>query len=316
MNSKERDLAGSSGQWSGRLLIMLAAVLWSTSGFFAKAPWFDAWPEEMRGLMLAFWRSFFACLILLPMIRRPRWYWQLVPMVVCFAVMVWSFMSAMVYGPAANAIWLQYLSPAWVLLGGVVLLKETVTVSDLRMIAFCLAGVVLILGMEMWKGTNFYATTMGILSGVAFAGVVLCLRSMRHADAAWLITLNHGATALLLSPWAWMQTESIETTGYIALGFFGIFQMSIPYMMFIRGLQSVSSPEASVLTLVEPILVPIWVFIAWHAHANYEHPPWWTWVGACFILTGLLSRYVPQLLDTAKIRSADTNPAASAEDAT
>ncbi len=51
----------SSSLWRGRLLIVTAAVMWSTSGFFAKAPIFDDWPLETRGILLAFWRTFFAC---------------------------------------------------------------------------------------------------------------------------------------------------------------------------------------------------------------------------------------------------------------
>ena len=306
---------------SGRAQILLAAVLWSTSGFFAKAPWFDEWPPEIRGLMLAFWRSFFACLVLVPLIRRPRLYWQLVPMLVCFTVMVWSFMTAMVYGPAANAIWLQYLSPAWVLVGGVILLRERVTALDLRMFGFCLGGVLLILAMESLLGgasasaertvesnsrNTLYAAWMGILSGVAFAGVVLCIRSLRDADPAWLITLNHGATALLLAPWVWQYEQSVSGFGYAALGMFGVFQMSIPYVLFARGLRSTSSPEASVLALIEPILVPVWVFVAWHGHPSYDAPRWWTWAGATLILIGLISRYLPTWWRATRV-SSETN---------
>ncbi len=268
-------------------------MLWSTSGFFAKAPWFDAWPEDVRGLMLAFWRSFFAVLVLIPMIRRPAWRWPMLPMLICFPLMVWSFMSAMVYGPAANAIWLQYLAPAWVLIGGLVLLKEKVTGGDVQMFSFCIAGVLLILVMEMRSGSSLYPTTMGIISGVAFAVVVLSLRAMPDADPAWLITLSHGATALVLSPWVWQREEVISPMSYLALGLFGVFQMSVPYVMFARALRSTPSPEASVLSLIEPILVPIWVFIAWRHHPSYDAPQWWTWAGGGLILLGLLCRYGP-----------------------
>ncbi len=271
-------------------------MLWSTSGFFAQAPWFEAWPESVRGLMLAFWRSAFSLLVLAPMIRRPCWRWPMLPMVLCFTIMVWSYMSAMVHGPAANAIWLQYLSPAWVLLGGVLLLKEQVARADLRMLACCLTGVLLILGMQIRHGSGIYAAAMGILSGVTFAGVVLALRQMRDVDTAWLITLNHGATAVLLFPWVWQREEQIAPASYAILGLFGVFQMSLPYILFARALRSTPSPEASVLTLIEPVLVPIWVYVAWHHHASYIHPPWWTWVGGGLILTGLLSRYVPLLI--------------------
>ncbi len=276
--------------------IVLAAVLWSTSGFFVKAPWFDAWPEDVRGLMLAFWRSAFSAGILLPMIRRPVWRWQMLPMVVCFAVMVWSYMTAMVHGTAANAIWLQYLSPAWVLIGGVWILKEKVSSADIRMFLFCLAGVTTILGFEMTRNGNIFAAMMGVLSGMTFAGVVLCIRSMREVDPAWLIALNHTATALMLLPWVTQVETSIEPFGYFALALFGIFQMSVPYILFARGLRTTSSPEASILTLIEPVLVPIWVFVAWHSHPSYDSPRWWTWVGAALILAGLLSRYLPVLI--------------------
>lgn len=282
--------------WSGRLWILAAAVLWSTSGLFAKSPWFDGWPEQSRGLLLAFFRSFFAAVILVPVIRRPCWRKPMLLMVVCFAVMVWSFMAAMVHGPAANAIWLQYLAPAWVLVAGVALLKERVTAADRRMFAFCLSGVLLILAMELRQGGNLYATAMGVLSGMAFAGVVLAMRSMNDVDPAWLITLNHLATVLLLAPWAWQAHEPIAWNGYLALGLFGVFQMSVPYLMFARGLRSTSSPEASVLTLIEPILVPAWVYLAWRHHPGYEPPPWWTWAGGTLILIGLLSRYLPRIL--------------------
>ncbi|RMF44498.1 MAG: hypothetical protein D6753_02395 [Planctomycetota bacterium] len=293
----------------GRLQIVLAGVLWSSSGFFAKAPWFDGWPIEDRGLCLAFWRSAFAALVLVPLIRRPAWYWQLVPMVACFALMVWTFMTAMVYGPAANAIWLQYLAPAWVTVAAVLWMKEPMTRADGRMIVCCLAGVIWILVME-WvhapadgSGAGqapahhpLFATAMGILSGISFAGVVLCIRSMRSADPVWLITLNHGGTALLLLPWVLQAEGTIAPLGYLALGMFGVLQMSLPYVLFARGLQTTPSPEASVLTLIEPILVPLWGFLAWRGHPSYDAPGWWVWVGAGLILAGLITRYAPPLI--------------------
>ena len=283
----------AGGAMRGRLLIVAAAVLWSTSGFFAKSPWFDAWPESSRGLMLAFFRSLFAVMILVPLIRKPCWRWPMLPMTVCFALMVWTFMAAMVHGPAANAIWLQYLAPAWVLIGGVVLLRERVTSADRQMVGCCLAGVLLILVMELRSGGTAYATAMGILSGVAFAGVVLSMRRLSDVDPAWLITLNHLATVLWLAPWVWQVHRPIDASAYVVLGLFGVFQMSVPYLMFARGLRGTPSAEASVLALIEPILVPLWVFVAWRDHPTYQPPPWWTWVGGGLILVGLLWRYVP-----------------------
>ena len=218
-------------------------------------------------------------------------------MMVCFAVMVWSFMTAMVKGPAANAIWLQYLCPVWVMIASVAVLKQKTSAADLRMFVFSVSGVTLILACEMLHGSGIYATLLGILSGVSMAGVVLAMRGMKNMDAAWLITLNHAATVLMLTPWVW-SAQRIEVSGYLALAFFGTFQMSIPYILFARGLRSTPSPEASILALIEPILLPVWVFIAWHNHPNYAPPPWWTWVGGALITAGLVSRYAPLLVQS------------------
>ena len=60
----------ASDRLRGRLLVLTAAVLWSTSGFFAKAPLFEEWPLDQRGICLAFWRALFACLLLVPLVLR------------------------------------------------------------------------------------------------------------------------------------------------------------------------------------------------------------------------------------------------------
>ncbi|WP_182864961.1 DMT family transporter [Stieleria mannarensis] len=299
--SAERD-SGSSDAWRGRGLIVLAAVMWSTSGFFAKAPWFDGWPEESRGALLAFFRSLFALVLLAPLVRRVEFRRAMLPMTICFAVMVWSFMSAMVYVSAASVIWLQYLSPAWVMLGAVTILKDRVGVAEVRMFLFCIAGVALIVVMELREGGNLLATLLAILSGITFAGVVLSMRSMSEVDSAWLITLNHAAAVILLLPWAWSTHQTIQVSAYVALGAFGVIQMSIPYILFARGLRQVNSAEASMLILIEPVLVPIWVYIAWRHHPSYDPPQWWTLVGGGMIFVGLVQRYLPTVIRHARRR--------------
>ncbi len=280
--------------WLGRLQVALAGVLWSSSGLFVKAPWFDGWPHESKGILFAFWRSFFALLILLPLIRKPEWRWKMLPMMLCFTTMTWSFLSAMVHGPAANATWLQNLSPVWVLIFGVSVLKERFAPADIGMFVCCLAGVGLILTMELGYGST-RATLLGILSGLSFASVVLFLRYFRDVESTWLIALNHTSNLVLLSPWIIPHVADIPLNSYAALAMFGIFQMSLPYVLFARGLRTTPSPEASLLTLIEPVLVPVWVFIAWHHHSTYQPVPWWTWSGGALILVGMLVRYVPSL---------------------
>src|SRR5262245_497211 len=104
---------------AGRLCVVAAAVLWSSSGLFAKAPIFDDWPIESRGVLLAFWRATFAGLLLIPAVRRPKWDRKLIPLCIAFTAMNVTYLSAMTETTAANAIWLQSTAPWWVFLVGV-----------------------------------------------------------------------------------------------------------------------------------------------------------------------------------------------------
>ena len=68
-------------------MVVVAAVLWSTSGYFAKLPLFEDWPQESRGVQLAFWRALFAGMLILPAVRRPSFRLAMIPMTLSFAAM-------------------------------------------------------------------------------------------------------------------------------------------------------------------------------------------------------------------------------------
>lgn len=267
---------------SARLLVLLAAVLWSTSGFFAKAPWFRGWP----GPTLAFWRAAFACLVLWPLVRQPRWNWRLIPMTLLFAGMNYAYLTAMATGTAANAIWLQMTAPLWVLIAGVTFFHERATSRDWWLMAFVISGVGLILFYES-RGAELPAVAWGLTSGMFYAGIVLSLRQLRDQNSAWLAALNHLVTVVCLAPLAWGDAPRPAGVQWWLLAGFGILQMGAPYVLFARGLKSIPGHEATAIGMVEPLLVPIWVLLAWG-----EQPAWWTMAGGGLILLGLMIRFV------------------------
>ena len=131
----------------------------------------------------------------------------------------------------------------------------------------------------------------GLLSGVFYASVVLCIRQLRGEDAVWLIALNHTVTALVLGPYVVSHDIWPEGEQWLYLAAFGAFQIGLPYVLFARGLKSVAGHEASGIVLLEPVLVPVWVYMAWSGADGYSPPRLWTLAGGALILTGLLLRY-------------------------
>jgi drug/metabolite transporter (DMT)-like permease len=278
-----------------RLCILAAAVLWSTSGFFAKAPLFEAWPKEIngwpvRGPLLAFWRTTFASVLLFPLVRRPRLSVKLVPTTLIFAAMSVSYLTAMTKTSAANAIWLQNTAPVWIFLVGAFVLGDVVHRRDWWLLGFALAGVGVILSFEL-RGQSIDGAMYGLMGGLTYAGVVISLRWLRAEDTAWIVATNHFVTGVLLLPYVVYQGIWPTAWQLAFLCAFGMLQMGLPYWLFARGLKGIPGHEAAGLVLLEPILVPVWVFLAWRNASTYEGPAWWTLVGGGLILIGLLCRY-------------------------
>lgn len=292
MTTTDENQTAPNSAWRGRTLIIAAAVMWSTSGFFAKAPIFEDWPEDTRGILLAFWRATFAAIVLATMVRRVQWTWKLIPMTATFAAMNWAYLTSLVYCESTLAIWLQYTAPAWVFLFGWLVFRDQPRVRDWMLLGFATIGVGVILRAELW-GASPVGVRIGLLSGLSFAGVVLMLRWLRDYDAAWLVFLNHVATALMFLPVMVHQQVYPAGSQWVYLIGFGVLQMGIPYLLFAKALGAVSSHEASGLSLLEPLLVPVWVFLAWHNSPDYQPPAWTTILGGGLILTGLLIRYIP-----------------------
>ena len=65
-------------------------------------------------------------------------------------------------------------------------------------------------------------------------------------------------------------------------------QLAIPYALFARGLRSVPAPEAGLITLIEPILNPMWVLLV-----QREQPRPATLVGGLFLVLAVAVRFVP-----------------------
>ncbi|MBI4575893.1 MAG: EamA family transporter [Planctomycetes bacterium] len=273
---------------AGRFLVAAAAVLWSTSGLFVKSPAVVAiGGPEVRGPVVACTRVLVAALVLAPLVRRAgvRWRPGLVPLAASFAVMNLLFVSAMTMADAGDVIFLQYTAPLWVALVGVWWLREPLARSDLVALAAGLAGVAAI-GWGALPSGRWAGALLALGSGVGYAGVVLGLRVLRDEDATWLVALCMAASGLVLVPWVLARGVLPGVSAWAWVAGLGALQMALPYVLFARGLRTVPAQEAALLTLVEPVLNPLWVRLAWGEPVAAH-----TWAGGGLILGGLVLRY-------------------------
>jgi DME family drug/metabolite transporter len=87
---------------------------------------------------------------------------------------------------------------------------------------------------------------------------------------------------VFITPPTWAQLGCLLVYGGI--------QLAVPYWLMARGLRTVSPQEAGMLTLIEPLLAPFWVYLT---ATQRQVPSATEWIGGIFILGALVWRYAP-----------------------
>jgi drug/metabolite transporter (DMT)-like permease len=245
---------------------------------------------DVEPMQVAFYRVFFGGMVLALTLRKSNFTFRplMLPMVLCFAAMNGLFITALAEGTAANAILLQYTAPMWMYLASIFWLGETADRRSTIALAIGMVGIGVIL-VGGWEGGQLRTILIALGSGVTYAGVLIFLRILRNVSPRWLTVWNQLLGALILLPFIW--GEPLPTwQQYIVLFLFGSLQMGLSYWLVARGLRVVSPQEAGAITLIEPLLNPVWACLVW---SETEMPTLVTYIGGAFILGALAWRYWP-----------------------
>src|SRR5690349_11730069 len=124
--------------WAARLDVIVAAALFSTAGAFVKSCALT--PPQIAGL-----RSLIAGVFLLLVWPATRRGWSIGSLLFAtlYAATMLSYVTAMKWTTAANAIFLQSTAPLWVLLLSPLVLKEKVRREDIVFMAALGGGLAL-----------------------------------------------------------------------------------------------------------------------------------------------------------------------------
>jgi DME family drug/metabolite transporter len=265
---------------TGRLFIAAAALLWSSGGLAIKL-------VPLPALGVAFWRSLLAAVFLILVFRPSRERWRRASWTTgwIYAAMILSFISATKMTTAANAIFLQYTAPVYVLLLAPLLLKEPFRKADAVTLAVALGGMSLFFVGKLGAGT-LEGNLVGVLSGVFFGGVILYLRRDTSRDAMASVLLGNLLAAALAFPFA-RGRLALDAKGAALVLFLAVVQMGISYIFFVKGLASVTAAEASLIGMLEPVLNPVWVWLG-----IGERPTPWAALGGAVVLLSVAARTV------------------------
>jgi drug/metabolite transporter (DMT)-like permease len=277
--------AASARRFTGVCMLFAAATLWSLSGVVVKV-------VQVPSLTFTMWRSIGAALLMLALVRFskgrvPANRWMLFS-VVANTLVVSLLITAMTLSTAAAGILLQYTGPVFCALLAWVFQGRKIGAGTAAALAIATAGVAIMLVGGGAPG-GWVGPTAGLLSGLAFGAFILVLERLdrtvdNNSNPFAVVCLNNLGTAILILPvtlylgQAWAEPWKI---GLVVLT--GMVQLAVPYVLFQLALRRVSPVEASLLILAEPVLNPVWVWLA-----TGEQPGWATFAGGAAILLALV----------------------------
>src|SRR5512140_2645791 len=145
------------------LFLVLAATLWSTAGILIKA---ISW----QPISILAGRSIFSSILLLVYLRRFPTHWTRWKLLAAGSHIMTAFLfiTATKLTTSANAIFLQYTAPIYIILLGIWFLKERPTRVDWGSMVIIFAGMALFFADKL-SLNGMSGNILAVLSGVSLA---------------------------------------------------------------------------------------------------------------------------------------------------
>ena len=224
---------------------------------------------------------------------------------------------------SANAVLLQYTNPAWIILLGPFFLGEKNTKLDYISIIGVVIGMLLFFADTIFgnlvsgsghnasqadaqadfSDTIFLGNILALVSGLTFGLTTIFQRKQQllaqevqtaqaetsdtntTSDAFMLAQIITAAVGLIF---VFTTDDGIpDSKSLLFLVLLGVFQMGIPNITYGIGIRKVRALSASLITMLEPLMNPIWVLIFVH-----EVPSIFSIIGGIIILGCILLREI------------------------
>lgn len=264
----------------GLIAIFFAAILWSSGGLLVKL-------ITLTPLQISFFRSAIAAATFGVIFRKKVLKINSFTFLnsVFYAAVLIFFVLATKTTTAANAIFLQSTAPIYVLIFEPIINKTKYQKANTITVAVCLMGMVLFFMGDLKPGEldgNIY----GLLAGVFFASFFLGMRKNGKEYQQSSVFWGNVLVAIICLPFIFSISE-LTFSDLWGVSFLGMFQIAIAYAIFTFGLKRVYAVEASIISMIEPVLNPVWVLIGYG-----EVPSVYSIAGGVIIIAAITIRTV------------------------
>jgi drug/metabolite transporter (DMT)-like permease len=265
----------------GQVYVALAAVAWSSAGVLQRELTVDV-ATQVAG------RALFAMLALLAFVAVSergsvvRSFTSMgksgLAVAVCTAIASGSFIVALNHTTVANVLFMQAVAPIAAALIAWLALREPVSRRTAAAMVVALGGVALMVGGP--GGAKGVGLALSVVMTLAFAAAVVITRHRRDISMAPAICLSQVIVLAVVTPFS--DPSSIDRHNLLVIAALGIGQMGLGLAFLTIGARLIPAAEVALITLLEVVLGPLWVWLAFS-----ERPSTATLVGGAIVIVAV-----------------------------
>jgi drug/metabolite transporter (DMT)-like permease len=235
------------------LLLVICSILWSTSGVLVKI-------IDWQPVAILAGRSLFTSLLFLVYLRRlpTRWTRWKVLAAAASILTQFLFVTSTKLTTAANAIFLQYTAPIYVVLLAFWFLREKPSRTDWVSMLIIFLGLLLFFGDKL-STNGLYGNILAVLSGVTSAVMVVSFRAQKDGSPAESVLI--ASLFLTIFGFPFILRETWTVTNWLIIAYLGLFQLGLAFILFTKAIKHIPALEANLVSTLEPVLNPVWVFL-------------------------------------------------------
>jgi drug/metabolite transporter (DMT)-like permease len=265
--------------------------LWSLAGLFARLlVHLDVWTvmgwrallgaASIAAVGLIEWRA--------GRLDNPLGFGALSPVVALLAMIAISAYTASVMTTTIADVMVIYATLPFVAAAiGFLINGERVSARTLVASSLALVGIIVMVPSGLGSG-RLLGQALSMLMTLAFAGMIVL---QRHQPGASVIVVNClGAIGSSIFGLANSPLQAISLHDFAILFVFGLTTIGLAFVLFMEGAKFIPSAEAGLISLLDVVLGPLWVFIAFG-----ENPGLATMLGGAIVLGAAVWRMAPEL---------------------
>jgi drug/metabolite transporter (DMT)-like permease len=220
----------------GLIYISMTAFLWSTSGFFIKYLTINAFQISFYRSLIAATTVYVICLLRK---QKLKFEFDLVSNLaaIFYAGILILFVIATKMTTAANAIFLQFTAPIYLIVLEPLVLKTKFEPKNIVTVIICIFGMILFFFGKLEMG-NIYGNLIAIGSGICFAmfSLLLKYKKVKHKSENTLNNMITGnALVAIISFFIIYPNFALTTQEASILLYMGAIQIGVSYIILMKG---------------------------------------------------------------------------------